>query len=107
MIPTNPAQLEKLMKSLGMKTAQLDAEEVVIKGRDWTIRVKNPQVVKIEVKGQTSFQITGEVEEAVAFDQEDVKLVMEKAGVGEEEAREALKKASGNIAEAIMLLRGE
>ncbi len=107
MIPTNPAQLEKLMKSLGMKATQLEAEEVVIRGKDWTIRVENPQVVKIEMKGNVSFQVSGEVKEELGFSEEDVKLVMEKAGVDEERAKKALKEAGGDIAEAIMLLRGE
>jgi len=107
MIPANPAQLEKLMKSLGMKAEDLSAEEVVIRGKGWTIRVKSPKVVKISMKGQVSFQVSGEVEEVVEATPEDVKLVMEKAGVDEGKAREALAKTGGDIAEAIVLLKGE
>ncbi len=106
MIPANPAQLEKLMKSLGMKAEQMEAKRVVIEGDGWRIVVENPNVVKIEMKGQVSFQITGDVKESLSFSEEDVKMVMEKANVGEEEARKALEKANGDLAEAIIILTG-
>ncbi len=39
--------------------------------------------------------------------EEDVKLVMEQAGVDEETARKALVEAEGDLAEAILKLTGE
>ena len=63
-------------------------------------------------QGNTSFQISGEVKEVdkarVSIDEEDVKLVMEKSGVSDEaSAREALEESNGNIAEAILKLKGD
>ena len=56
------------------------------------------------MQGQESFQISGDVEEKTgAFSEEDVKLVAEKTGKSEEEARSALEETE-DIAEAIMKL---
>ena len=56
--------------------------------------------------GQESFQIAGDVEERgkEKFIDEDVKMVMEKAGVSEAEAKKALDE-EGDIASAILKLK--
>ena len=44
----------------------------------------------------------------VSIEEEDVKLVMEKSGISDEaSAREALEESNGNIAEAILKLKGD
>lgn len=95
--------MQKMLKQ--MNTEQLDAEEVLIRTKTGTLSIRNPQVVKMEIMGQTTFQVIGNatpVREGPA--EEDVKLVMEKTGAGREEAEAALKESGGDIAEAIMLL---
>ena len=65
------------------------------------------------VQGQTTFQVVGKPEERArgtgeggkqAIPIEDVRLVAEKAGVSEEEARKALEECGGEPAEAIIKL---
>ncbi len=64
MIPgINPKQLKQAMKQLGMKQEEIDAKEVIIKTSEKQLVIKNPSVVRINMMGQDSFQITGEVNE--------------------------------------------
>jgi len=103
----NPRQIEKAMKRMGMEAAQIDAEEVIIKTAEKDIVISNPQVTRMNAMGQESFQIAGDVEERgkEKFIDDDVKMVMDKAGVGEAEARKALEE-EGDIASAILKLKG-
>ena len=105
MIPKiNPRQMEKMMRQMGVKQEEIDASEVIIKTKDKTIIIKNPQVSKVNMMGQESFQITGEVEEST-ISEDDIKTVAEQSNVSLKEAKEALQKTNGNLAEAILLLK--
>ena len=101
----HPAKMKAMMKQLGMNQEEIEAEKVIIDKTDGNrIVIENPNVQKITMQGQESFQITGEVrEEEQGIKEEDVKLVMEKTGKSEEEARGALEE-TGDIAEAILKL---
>ena len=99
----DPKQMHAMMKKMGIKTEEIRASEVVIKGEK-TLVIKNPQVTMMEVQGQKTFQIVGEISESNKYTEEDAKLVMEKTGKTLEEATEALEKVEGDIAEAILLL---
>ena len=102
----NPAKMKGMMKQLGIEQEEIDAERVIIEKSDGRIVIENPGVQKIKMQGQESWQITGEAREEnnEGIKQEDIELVMEKTGKGEEEVREALEDAGGNIAEAIIKL---
>ena len=103
----NPKQIEKAMKRMGIQAQEIDAQEVVIKTPEKDIVITNPSVQKINMMGQETFQVSGDVSEVEkGFSEEDVRMVMEQAGVSEEEARNALNE-SGGIAEAIVKLRKE
>tara|TARA_Y100000034_G_C6801567_1_gene359568 strand:- start:102 stop:425 length:324 start_codon:yes stop_codon:yes gene_type:complete len=107
MIPgMNPKKMEKMMKQLGMKQEEIDANEVIIKCSDKEIVVRNPQVSKVNMMGQETLQISGDMEEREleVFNEEDVKTVSEQANVSEDEAKAALKE-TGDIAEAILKLK--
>lgn len=101
----NPKQIEKAMKRMGMQAVPIEAEEVVIKTPDKDIVITNPQVTSINMMGQQTYQIVGEAEEKphARFTDEDVRMVMEKAGVDEEAAKKALE-GEGDIAAAILKL---
>ena len=99
------SDLKKAMKQMGMKQEDIEADEVIIKTRDKDIVISNPSVVKIEMMGQESFQISGEVKEKSSISEEDIETVMEKAGVSKEKASKALEKAGGDLAEAILSLK--
>jgi len=106
MMRINDRQLQRMMKQMGMKTQDIDAVEVIIKGkeRDWNI--KNPKVTIVEVQGQKVIQVIGEIQEIekekLPFTEEDIKLVMEQANATREEAIESLRATNGKPAEAII-----
>ncbi len=103
----NPKMLKKAMKQMGMKQEDLDAEEVIIKLKDKELIIRNPQVAKVEVMGQETYQVSGSVEERglEKFEQEDVETVKNQANCDEKEAKKALEETNGNIAEAIIRLK--
>lgn len=113
MIPggINPKQMKKMMKRMGVKVEEIEADSVIIRSVDKDIVIESPQVLKTEVGGQTTYQISGDVLEAeveakLSIEEEDIKMVSEQAGVSEKKAKEALEDSNGDIAEAIMKLRG-
>lgn len=102
----NPGQVKALMKQMGIKTEDIEAERVIIEKADSRIVIENPQIQKIDMKGQVSWQIMGEEKEEtkeVAISDDDVKLVMEKTGKSEKEVRKVLNETK-DIAETIMRL---
>ncbi len=102
----DPKKMQKMMKQMGMEPKQIDAEEVVIRGKDNYV-VKNPQVTLIEMKGKKTFQVMGDVQEGKKeiYSDEDIETVSDKADVSEEEAKKALEETDGDIADAIMKLK--
>ncbi len=112
----SPRELQKMLQTVrraGLSIEQIEGvESVVIKLRDKELIVKNPHVTSMKVGGQTVFQVAGEVEEKallmeeVSISEEDVQLVASQAGVSLEEARKALKATKGDLARAILYLRG-
>ena len=99
----DPKKMQAMMKQMGIKSDQIPARIVTIETDSGKIFIDNPEVVQITMQGQKSFQISGHVrmEEGSG---EDIKLIMEKTGCSEEEAKAALTKSDGDIAEAIVLL---
>jgi nascent polypeptide-associated complex subunit alpha len=102
----NPKQLEQAMKRMGMQMSHIDAEEVVIKTKDREIVISDPEVAKINMMGQETFQITGNISEREKekFSKDDLKMVMDQTGASEDEAIEALEKTN-DMAEAILILK--
>ena len=107
----DPRMMNRLKKQV--KTEELDVTEVVMKLPGRTLVFRNPAVTAMDVMGQKTYQVIGEPEEMAggtgegpAIPLEDIKLVAERAGVSEAEARTALKKTDGDIAEAIIELMG-
>ncbi|QIW24977.1 nascent polypeptide-associated complex protein [Sulfolobus sp. S-194] len=108
-----PNQFKNLERMLGVKTEQLDAVKVTIELKDKILVIENPTVIKMVAQGQEIYSVMGQAKEAqkeepkVEIKDEDVKFVMEQTGKGEQEVREALQKANGDIAKAILLLTGQ
>lgn len=94
-----------MMKQMGISQEEIKADRVVIEGEK-KIVINNPNVVKIKMQGQESFQITGDISEEAGelFSEEDVRQVMEKTGKSEKEAKKALEASNGDLAEAILAL---
>jgi len=108
MIPgVDPRQLKQMMRQMGMSQDELDAKQVVIKTADKVYVFDNPQVTKIKMKGNETFQLGGsyrieDVEVKVNISSDDVAMVADQTSVSKDEARVALEKAKGDIAQAIV-----
>ncbi len=102
----DPKKMRAMMKQMGINQEDIDAKRVIIEKEDSKIVIDNPNVQKIVMQGQESWQITGEAHEEgleEGIKEEDVELVAEKTGKNKEEALRALEK-TGDIAEAIVKL---
>src|SRR3989338_2204008 len=94
MMPSiNPRQMQSMMKKLGIKQEDIDAQEVIIKTQDKNIVIKNPQVALVDMMGNKSFQISGEISEESAISEDDINTVAEKANVDKKQAKTALEKS--------------
>lgn len=114
--------MERQMRRMGVDFQQLEAvTEVLIRFPDRELVLTEPQVFTMQGQGDNVYQIIGQAEErsltvsseaeegvpkavAITFSEEDVQLVANQANVSEEEAREALRAAEGNLARAIIAL---
>ncbi len=106
----NPKDMEKLLKRMGMNIENIgDAREVIIKCDNKEIIIKEPVVQVVRIQGIQTFQIQGRAEEKplTTISDEDIELVAQQANVSMEEARKMLEECNGDIAEAIMRLKGE
>jgi len=92
----NPKKMAGLMKKMGIAQEDISTDRVII---------ENPSVQRIKMQGQESWQIVGDArEEEEKVRDEDVKLVAEKTGKSEDEARKVLEEVEGEVAEAIVKL---
>ncbi|OYT26129.1 MAG: nascent polypeptide-associated complex protein [Candidatus Altiarchaeales archaeon ex4484_96] len=107
----NPRQMKQMMKRMGIKADDIDAELVIIHGANEEIIVEGPSVMRMVVSGQEMYQVAGgkvrveKTEAKVEIEEEDVQLVAEQTGVSQDDARKALMEAEGDIAAAIMKLK--
>ncbi len=105
----NPRQMQQMMKRLGIETEDLeDVQSIVIKTPTKDYVFTDASVSVMKAQGSETYTITGtpEVqhhEVALAFSDEDVKMVMDQCGVDEAAARAALEE-HGDLAEAVMAL---
>jgi nascent polypeptide-associated complex subunit alpha len=105
----NPKKMQAMMRQMGIAQEDVPATRVIIETKDRKIMIANPSVVKITMQGQTNYQISGEENEIqnespVDTTEEDIKTIIEQTECSEEEAKEALKKARGDLTEAILSL---
>lgn len=102
--------MQQMMKQLGIQQVDIPATEVIIKTEDKEIIITNPSVAKVNMMGQETFQISGNIEErelssAPQISEEDIKTVMEQALVDRKTALKAIQDAEGDLAQAIMNLK--
>ncbi len=108
----SPREMQKTMKRLGIKQEEIDAELVIIKAHDKDFVIRNPKVSKVNMMGQETFQVVGNIEEvekdAIAdISEEDIATVIGQTSCTREEAIEALEESNGNLAEAILKLQNK
>jgi nascent polypeptide-associated complex subunit alpha len=116
----DPRKMEQMMKQMGIDTEEIEATRVVITTPDGDLVFSEADVTKIEAQGQETYQIVGSpdleedtdaagaVEAAEPAEAEipdaDIEIVATRAGVGKDEAREALEATDGDLAAAIARL---
>ena len=103
----NPRKMAQMMKRMGIQQTEIDATEVIIRTPDKELVILNPQVSKVNMMGQESLQIVGDIQERALettpeINPDDIKTVMEQANVSEEEARAAIEENKGDLAAAIL-----
>ena len=111
MLPgVNPRQMRQAMKKMGLEQEELDVSQVIFKLKDRELVCNRPQVSKINMMGQESFQVVGDFEESALdtapdISEEDIQTIIDQTGCSKEEAENALKASKGDLAEAIMGLQ--
>lgn len=108
----NPRKMQQMMKKMGMQQQEIPATEVIIRTEDKEIVITEPSVSKVNMMGQETFQVSGQIKEREIssepeISEEDIKTVTEQAECNEEEAKKALEETSGDLAEAILKLKKE
>lgn len=112
----DPKKMSAVMKQMGISQTEIPADRVIIEKADskGRIIIDNPQVIKVKMQGQESYQVTGEAkEEAKAEENEetkleaDIKTITEQTGVSRDIAAIELEKNNGDIAETIIMLSNQ
>lgn len=102
-------QARRAMERMGINMKEIpDVEEVIIRTSDREMHITNASVSEVNAQGNRVFQVVGDVEETEvkkrAFNEEDVLLVQQQAGVNRERAVAALEETDGEVARAILKL---
>lgn len=109
MIPgINSRQAKQMMRKMGINQEELDSTQVIIKLKDKNLIIDDPSVSKIKMGGSETFQISGIVKEtsqdSFEITDDDIQTVVTQTSCSKTEAKSALKKSKGDIAEAIVSL---
>ncbi len=107
----------RMMQKMGMKMDEVpDVSSVIIRTASKDIVIEEPSVTAINVQGQTMYQIAGgRISEGqpqaaptaqYSPSDADVQLVAQQTGKSVEESRNALVQAAGDLAKAILALKG-
>jgi len=105
----NSRQMQAMMRKMGVSQTEIEAHQVIIKTEEGDLIFDSPQVAKVNMMGQETYQIIGQPvfskrDDTPELSEDDVKTVISQANVSEEEARAALEKHKGDIAAAILEL---
>jgi nascent polypeptide-associated complex subunit alpha len=99
--------MAKAMERMGIRQTPIDAKEVIIRCADKDLVIANPQVAKVSMMGQETYQVIGtpvERPRELEISEDDIKTVMQQAGVPKEKALAAIKRNQGDLAAAILEL---
>ena len=109
----DPRAMKRMMESMGIKQTALNAIRVTIECEDMDIVIEPAEVSIIDARGQKTYTINGEATERpkaqavkVEISDDDIQAVQAQTGVSRDIAAKALDETNGDIAEAIMKLKG-
>jgi len=114
----NQRKMQQMMNQMGIDVEEIDAEEVIIRTADEEMVFHDADVQRMDAQGQQTYQIVGEPDtrprgeggddesgdsggSSGGVDEQDVEIVAQRTGVPEDEAREALEAADGDLAAAV------
>lgn len=113
-------EVKRMMAQMGIKSTEMpDVKTVILQGDTKDYLITDAQVTMIVAQGQKTFQVLGnfkEVPKAAGsapqaatpkYSEDDIALVMEGANVDRGKAIEALDRAEGEPAQAIVDLTGQ
>ena len=115
----NPRQMQRAMRSMGIKQNNIEGvTEVIIRTKDKDIVITNAEVVCVDVKGSKSYQVSGTETEMApgsaggvsagpSFPNEDIELVIYQTNCDRDKAIAALEETDGQPAEAIIKIMSE
>jgi nascent polypeptide-associated complex subunit alpha len=101
--------MAKAMQRMGIRQEEVEAQQVIIKCADRDIVIDKPQVSKVNMMGQETWQVVGEAKEQARstepeINEEDVKTVMDQTGKSRDEIIDEIKKTKGDLAQTILNL---
>jgi len=113
----NPRKMEQMMEQMGIDVDEIDATEVIIRTEGGEeLYFDDPEVTKMDARGQETYQVVGEPESREAGELEagdgeeasesgvpdaDVDIVVQRTGASEAAARETLEEVDGDLAAAV------
>ena len=105
-----PQDMAKALKRMGIAQVDVPAVEVIMRCEDKDIIIENPQVVKVNMMGQETYQVVGKATERqreISVSDDDVETVATQTGATKEAAKEAIRKHKGDLAAAILDIKNE
>ena len=104
--------MRHMMKKMGIAQVEIDAVQVIIKTKDSMLVFDDPQVSKVNMMGQETYQIIGTPQEQSVdtkpeINEDDIQTVMDQTNCSEDEAKQAIEECGGDLAEAIMKLKSD
>ena len=87
----NPRKMQQMMKKMGIQQVEIPATEVIIRQGDKELVITDPQVSKVNMMGQETYQIAGSAREEALdstpdLSEDDINTVVEQTGVSKEKA---------------------
>jgi len=102
--------MQQMMKRMGIQQVDIPAKEVIIRTEEKEIVITEPSVAKVNMMGQETFQVSGNVRERglssePEIGEDDINTVVEQTKASPDEAKKALEENKGDIAAAILSLK--
>ena len=110
MIPgMNSRKMNQMMRKMGIQQQQIPAEKVIIILGDKQLIFDSPDLSKVNMMGQETFQLLGSYREESLSDEpeiseEDIETITTQTKASKEEAKQILTKNKGDIAKTILEL---
>jgi nascent polypeptide-associated complex subunit alpha len=102
----DPRRMKSMMKQMGISNEEIDAIRVIIETENEKLIIDKPNVTKVSMQGQDTYQVLGEVrkeEKNVEIPTADIEMVSSNANISKEKAKKLLEETKGDIAQAISL----